>query len=149
MIQNRTYMNPRSSREQNLSRQIADFLSGRYGFDILSLFLIELLVILVLINRLALKFAPLDHLLALIVLVVLFRAFSYNTRARKAEGDKFLSLLGPHSLWITNPLAAVKELSSYKHLSCPQCHGHARVPRKCGHIRVTCPHCNKTFEADS
>ena len=100
MIQNRTYMNPRSSREQNLSRQIADFLSGRYGFDILSLFLIELVVILVLINRLALKFAPLDHLLALIVLVVLFRAFSYNTRARKAEGDKFLSLLGPHSLWL-------------------------------------------------
>ena len=149
MTQNRPYNGSRTPQQPSLSRQITDFLRGRYGFDILSLFLIEIVVVLAIINALTLKFAALSHLLILILVVVCVRALSYNTQARKAEGDKFLSLLGPHSLWITNPVAAVRELTSYKHLPCTYCHKHCRVPRKKGHIRVTCPHCNKTFETDS
>lgn len=140
----------RSSRNtESLSQQIGDFLQGRNGLDELSLFLLEIAVILFVLNTLLFHQLLLSWLIRFLVVYIVFRCMSYNISARRKESYAVVSKLGVFRLCISQPLLFVKEVKDYKHLSCAQCHQHMRVPRGKGIIRVTCPKCNHTFESKS
>ena len=89
-------------------------------------------------------------LLALICLIFCyFRIFSRNIARRRAENQRFLTLIAP----LTRLRARYREKKRQKNLycffKCPQCGTVLRVPKGKGHIRITCKCCSHVFERNS
>ena len=78
-----------------------------------------------------------------------WRMASRNVAQRQRENQAFLKALGPAAAFVRSPRAVFEEHRAYKHLTCPSCHQHVRVPRGKGKLRVTCPSCHTKFDARS
>jgi hypothetical protein len=128
--------------------QVAEFMRGRNGADELCLATLEVAVLLVIINFFANNIVLSILSLALVAYGV-FRIVSTNVNQRRRESMAFAEKLGPVRPWISNPAAAFKNVRTYKHATCPNCHQKVRVPRGKGHIRVSCPRCAQKFDLKS
>jgi len=140
-----------------------NFLTGTYGFDVLSIFL--------LILSMFFNFGQYTRYISyLLMIIVVFRAFSKNTYKRNAELLKFTSLvnkiLGRFGKRLPYPLPkasleaypilfkrmkdnlAKKRQSNkqYKIVKCPNCKQKLRLPRGQKAIIVTCRKCTKEFK---
>lgn len=133
---------------------------GTYGFDLLSIFLLFLSLLL---NPF--KYTRIISLLLL--LIVFFRAFSKNTYKRSQELYKFTSFVNnkilyrfnkrlpniPNSSLNSIPLAfkqigyLIKQKFKYKIIRCPRCNQKLRLPRGKKKIIVTCKTCSFEFKA--
>lgn len=140
-----------------------NFLSGTYGFDILSMFLLVISLLLNL-NHYTIFISP------ILLAIVIFRAFSKNTYKRNAELVKFTSIvnkiLGRFGKRLPYPLPKVslesysllfKQLKyawqqkreykkKYKIVKCPNCKQKLRLPRGQNKIIVTCKRCSHEFK---
>lgn len=132
---------------------------GSYGFDLFSFFL---LVLSTLFN-----FGRYPRMISyLLIIVVLFRAFSKNIYKRSAELTKFINILNrvlgrfgkqiPYNMiprigleGIPQGFKQIKyyfiEKRKFKIVQCPNCKQKLRLPRGQNKIIVTCKRCNHEF----
>lgn len=125
-------------------QKLQRFLYGRYGTDQLNLVLLVISIVLSLCGMLF--FRPLYWLADLLLLYVLFRAFSKNIPARQKENQAFLKVWAPVKGWFSFQKRRFSERKTYKYFKCPSCKQRLRAPRGRGKIEVTCQKCHNVFQ---
>ena len=121
------------------------FMSGRYGSDQLNNFLLILALILLILNLFVIRNPYLATIIWIILIINIFRTYSRNIYKRRAENDKFLSLIQPVKKRI-NIIKSNKNDKMHKYFLCPNCKQTVRVPRGRGQITITCPKCKQKFD---
>ena len=124
------------------------FMTGRYGVDELSKFLLGSTVAMMLVN-LFLRISLLNMLVMLMLLYIYFRMFSRNIQARQAENMKFLGLKNRISMFFKRQAGMRQDLRENHIYKCPSCAQKIRIPRGKGKIVVTCPKCHTEFTKKS
>ena len=132
-------------------RRKKPFLAGRNGPDALSmtasLSACVLLIIAMFVGGTA---SSVLWLLALICLIFCyFRIFSRNIARRRAENQRFLTLIAPLTRLRVRYREKKRQKNLYCFFKCPQCGTVLRVPKGKGHIRIPCKCCNHVFERNS
>lgn len=126
------------------------FMSGRYGQDEFSRFLLPFGFVFFLAGYILMRKAvpagawfTVGRILYLIGFVAIFfnliRTWSRNFEQRRRENEWFVSLK-------RKVLGRTKrDYKNYRYFSCPACKTMVRVPKGKGSIRITCPNCGETF----
>ena len=126
-----------------LREKLRRMMTGRYGVDAFSKFLVTLALVLVLMN---IHFQSFFGTIALILLILVYaRAFSRDYAKRSRENVRFLAWFAPITRFY-NRLRARLTDREHRYLRCPKCKERLRVPRGKGKIRITCPKCGESFE---
>ena len=125
--------------------------NDRYGFDLLSIFMIFISLIL--------NVFPITRIFSFILLILSFyRAFSKKYYKRRQEynvfytyTNKLLNKFGNFHFGNLYPLVesaknSLNEKRNYKITKCPKCHQKLRLPRGKGKIVVTCRRCSNKFD---
>lgn len=136
------------------------FFKGLYGFDSLSIFLLLLSFIF--------NIWPTTRILNLILLlIVVYRAFSKDLQKRRAECTKFLAILNKilgkaglslpanlSTLYSNNFSSLINKINyditqrkKFKIVKCPRCHKKLKLPRGRGKVIITCKKCCTEFKA--
>ncbi len=122
-----------------LKYKIYCFMQGRRGMDYFGRFLMNTALILLMITIFLGRFRLLASILNLIILAILiyanYRMFSRNLYKRELENSKYMA-------WKEK----IKQRKYFKYFKCPNCGQKMRAPKGKGRIKVTCHHCNSTFE---
>ncbi|WP_455682437.1 hypothetical protein [Thomasclavelia sp.] len=124
------------------------FMMGRYGSDQFNMFLLILAIVLMILNLFFIRNSFLSTIVWLILIYSLFRTYSRNIYKRKAENDKYLSLIQPIQKRI-NIIKKNREDHEHKYFLCPECKQTVRVPKGRGKITITCPKCSHKFDKKS
>jgi hypothetical protein len=140
--------NDNNDNKLDLRNRLAQWLEGRNGTDELAMACVWLAIVLYILSLILHSAIPTWIALVLLVYAAL-RMSSRSIAARRRENRLFLSKVGPLGSWLRNPVEAATEAKSYKHLTCPSCGQKLRVPRGRGKMRVTCPKCHESFDAQS
>ena len=134
-----------------------NILTGTYGFDLLSIFLLTI--------SLFLNFGRIPRLISLLIYaIVVFRAFSKNKYKRSLELNKFTNFINnilrrfnkqlPYttnvSLEVIPPMFTrlkytINQKIQYKIVTCPNCGQKLRLPRRKGKIIAPCKRCHNEF----
>lgn len=131
-----------------MKKRFTEFMSGRYGADQLSRFMLGVCLVMLVLNMFT--GIGLVYILSLVLLgICYFRIFSRDYVKRSAENQRYLDFM-----WrfrsrfgkITNRIVQSKDYHIYK---CPSCGQKIRIPRGKGRIRITCPKCRHEFEKKS
>lgn len=122
------------------------FMSGRYGVDHLSNFLLIISIILMTIGTFT-ELRLLNSIAYATLLLSYLRIFSKNVYKRYDENQKFLRFWNPIKLKFSGIITRIKHFRTHKYFKCTSCGKSLRVPRGKGRINVTCPHCHTKFEA--
>lgn len=142
----------------SLMQKMRSFMSGRYGVDALSRFLmISYLVLsfgLGIVSRFVhfeavpIWWTLLVNLPFLIFAWAAFRMISKNIPARSRENDAFIRLRGKLRIWGGQAKDAARRdrvADTHRIYSCPGCGQKVRVPTGKGKVSITCPRCKKEF----
>ena len=127
---------------------VYQFMLGRYGSDQFNVFLVILAIVLMILNLFFIRNSFLSAIVWLILIYSLYRIYSRNIYRRRAENDKYLSIIQP----IQKRISMIKknrEDHEHKYFLCPECKQTVRVPRGHGKITVTCPKCSHKFDKKS
>lgn len=148
----------------------SNFMKGRYGYDELTRALftavIVVLIVSVVSNLLGHFGGSLFYMVSSVtnlistalILYAMFRIFSRNHVARRAENERFLARKRKAGGQRGNRKSAggtgrkqtsKKDEANYKYLDCPHCHQAMRVPRGKGKIAVKCPKCKESTITES
>ena len=125
-----------------------DFMSGRYGTDELSKFMLAVCLVLLVINI----FTRVQgvYLIALVLLgVCYFRMFSRNYVKRSEENRKYLDTVWKIKNWFLKKKNRIIQSQDFHIYKCPSCGQKIRIPRGKGKICITCPKCRNQFEKKS
>lgn len=134
--------------DKSWSSRLVEWMRGRNGSDELGTAVVAVSFVLLLINLFT--GARWVSVLALAAaLYACWRISSTNVAARRAENQRFLSLLEPVLKRAPRTHGSASQAQDYLHLSCPECGQRVRVPRGKGNIRITCPTCQNKFDAHS
>jgi ribosomal protein S27E len=117
---------------------------GRYGPDVLGVVILALATALYAVYLIT-KLYFLRIASYFVLLLCVYRMLSHNIHRRRAENDRFLSIFAPIKNRIKMELNKLRAKKDYKFLKCPGCGNTLRVPRKKGHIKITCPKCGERF----
>lgn len=121
---------------------------GRYGSDMLSLFLVTASLVLWIISGLV-KVQVISTILWVIsyaaLIFSIFRMFSRNYTRRRAENDKFLSLVTPVVQGFQRKRAQMRD-KDHVYFRCPNCGQMLRVPKGKNRISITCRNCGNVFQ---
>ncbi len=131
-----------------LSRRFMAFMSGRNGFDQLSMAILIGSLLLQLVGSLT----GLNVILFLSIALygwALFRIFSKRSPNRAAENQKFLAWWTPISTKIRQFILRLKLRKQYKYFKCPQCGALLRMSRGAGEKDICCPKCQNRFKMKS
>ncbi len=124
------------------------WMMGRYGYDQLSAAL--LIGALVLLSVAQLFAVSVLGLVALLPMGwCMFRVFSRNAPARRAENAKFLRLTAPLTAWGRQVRVRWQHRKTHIYFHCPKCRQSLRVPRGKGKLMVTCSKCGHKFSKKS
>jgi len=126
---------------QNFNRKLK---SGRLTIDELSLFFICLSVITVILILL-LRLPRLSFIAWIPLLISYWRTLSKNRMQRAKENQLFIKHYYPIKSAIQNTYRRVAVKKEHHYFSCEQCSASLRIPKRTGHIKVTCPKCNHSF----
>ena len=127
---------------------VYQFMLGRYGSDQFNVFLVILAIVLMILNLFFIRNSFLSAIVGLILIYSLYRIYSRNIYRRRAENDKYLSIIQP----IQKRISMIKknrEDHEHKYFLCPECKQTVRVPRGHGKITITCPKCSHKFDKKS
>lgn len=126
------------------------FMLGRNGID--ELFYFSFIVYLVLyglnflILGMNLYLAAATYYIQLAILVfTIFRILSRNVAKRRAENEKFLSIITKVAPNFELNVRRIREGRGFTFHKCKQCGSVLRFPRKKGKFNVTCPKCGNQF----
>ena len=75
----------------------------------------------------------------------IFRMFSRNYTSRRAENDKFLSLVSPIVQGFQRERAQMRD-KDHVYFRCPHCGQMLRVPKGKNRISITCRNCGNVFQ---
>ncbi len=134
----------------NFRYKLMQFMSGRYGPDMLTYFLLGCAIAVSFINIFLSIFVSrtVSALVQLIVYALLafavFRFLSRNISARRRENDWFVSKI--------NIIKRKREFNNQKkadkyhvYKKCPYCKAVLRLPHRLGKHKTVCPKCGKEF----
>ncbi len=127
---------------------VYQFMLGRYGSYQFNVFLVILAIVLMILNLFFIRNSFLSAIVWLILIYSLYRIYSRNIYRRRAENDKYLSIIQP----IQKRISMIKknrEDHEHKYFLCPECKQTVRVPRGHGKITITCPKCSHKFDKKS
>ena len=116
----------------------SDFMSKkkRSGMDDLSLFLITIAFIAAII-MIFLSLHRFIFLTWILIIIAYWRSFSKNKAKRSKENQTFTEV---------NPfIKNIPRDAYHTFFNCKKCAQLLRIPKKTGHIKVTCPRCNHKF----
>lgn len=120
------------------------FMTGRYGTDEYSKFLLGTAVALMVLN-LFLRIGIINGAVILLLVYVYFRMFSKNIQKRYAENAKYLQLKGRLFGFFRKEKNRARDLKTHHIYKCPNCKQKIRIPRGKGKICITCPKCGTEF----
>ena len=126
------------------------FMIGRYGIDKLwSVLLIFFFVITLLANAFykvsKITYYAIEIMALVLVVFAIFRVFSKNIEARRAENAKWLKFENSVKGFFKFQNDKFKQRKTHKFVKCKGCKKTLRLPRHKGKINVTCPHCHTQF----
>ena len=126
------------------------FMIGRYGIDKLwSVLLIFFFVIILLANAFykvsKITYYAIEIMAFVLVVFAIFRVFSKNIEARRAENAKWLKFENSVKGFFKFQNDKFKQRKTHKFVKCKGCKKTLRLPRHKGKINVTCPHCHAQF----
>ncbi len=129
-----------------------NFMSGRYGSDNLSRFLLGVCLVCLVLSFFVLP--GFFYVLALAALIWgYYRMLSRNCVARSEENEKYLeikdNLLGRFQKTGQQASKRASETKDYHIYKCPSCGQKIRIPRGKGKICITCPKCGQEFQKRS
>ena len=133
--------NPIKSAIKNFFRLVK---AGQTIYDELSLFLImtALLSVIVLMVFDLHRFALLTWIP---LLVAYWRILSKKRAKRQRENQIFIRYYYPVYAVVKNYYRRITRKSTHVYFPCKECQTELRVPKKTGHIKVTCPKCKYSF----
>lgn len=119
-------------------------MTGRYGVDDLSKFMLYALLALCIIS-IFVRSSILNVILLLGLLLIYFRMLSKNHTKRYQENVKFLQIKDKvlHSFRREKNIAIQKK--DFRIYTCPSCKQKIRIPKGKGKVCVTCPKCQTEF----
>lgn len=134
--------------------KLQSFMAGRYGVDSLWKALIVMYIIVVVLANIVYRFSRLSYyaltVMSLALLIyALFRAFSRNIDARRAENAQWLGLCGRAKAFFRLQSDKLKQRKTHKFVKCSECKRTLRLPRYKGQLMVTCPHCKNQFKVNT
>ncbi len=131
---------------------LRNFMIGRYGTDLLSIFVIIVSMLMTFISSL---FGGNIVVLLLSYLMwgwVIFRTLSRNIAARQKENETFMVFWRwamDHTAglrgWFKTQWNRWRDRKTHKYFRCPKCHQMVRVPKNKGKVRIICPKCKEEF----
>ncbi len=130
---------------RKLFSKITAFLSGRYGLDTLSYFLVILSVVFSVLAMFFLSgyFYAVDLVL---FAIVIFRALSTNFVKRANENRAFINIYKSIKSFASLQVKVFKDRKTHVYRTCPNCKATLRLPKKKGKHTVRCPKCSERFE---
>jgi hypothetical protein len=117
---------------------------GQLSIDELSLFLITF----ALITAILLTILSLNQFVFLTwvpILIAYWRSFSKNRAKRSKENQVFIKYYYPVNSFVKNTYRRLASKQEHRYFKCKACVQELRIPKKTGHIKVTCPKCNYSF----
>lgn len=135
---------------KNLAYKFQKFMTGRYGMDRLWRALLVFYLILILITNIVYRFSHIAYYalsvlsFALIVFAI-FRVFSKNIEARRAENQSWLNFTGKIKGWFLFQKDKFGQRKTHKFVKCKSCKKTLRLPKHKGKLNVTCPYCKTHF----
>ncbi len=133
---------------KSLRQRIAVFMSGRTGFDQLSIACLA--ASLILQFAASLTGVPLLMLLSLAAYgYSLFRVFSRRSYKRQQENEKFSAWMGGVRTKTIQFWKRLRLCRQYKYFKCPQCKTLLRLSRGGGEKEICCPKCRHRFRQKS
>lgn len=128
-----------------MNEKIRQMMSGRWGADQLSRFLLGVAVVFLLLT-----FFTGSHLFSVLGLAVLlysyYRMFSKNFEARRRENDWYLARQDRVTKTLRIQKKRFSDRHEFRYFKCPGCGQSVRVPKGKGHIMITCPRCRTQFD---
>ena len=131
-----------------MREKFARFMSGRYGADQLSRFMVTAALVIMVIN-LFLGWGILSILVLALLVLCYFRMFSRNYQKRYEENLRYTQATARYRYWLSKQKDLWKQRKVYHIYRCPSCKQKVRVPRGKGKIIVTCPKCHTEFQKRS
>lgn len=140
-----------------ISDRIKQFLVGRYGGDGLNTVLSAVSFVSFLAGMIIASAAGgsaagvilgwVFYIVAIgLLALVMFRTFSKNLTARRAEYEWYRShITAPIAKWRSERKTRKAQAATHCFFKCPGCRQTVRVPKGKGKIKITCPKCGKTF----
>ena len=125
-------------------QKIREMLKGRYGTDEFSLAILIAAIFCLLLSYISIIAC---YLSIALYSYCIFRMLSRNFEKRSKENMRYLSIRNSIRTGISQGFTRLKNGKKYKYVRCPECKTLIRLPRKVGHVNVTCPKCNKDFNA--
>ncbi len=124
------------------------FMTGRYGADNLSKFLLKFILVLWVLSMFIRS--SLLYMLALLLMgYVYFRMFSKNISKRYQENQRFLKTKNQLLGKFRSKKSEMAQRKTHHIYRCPGCRQKIRVPRGKGRICITCPKCKIEFTKTS
>lgn len=133
---------------QKLLIKTSHFMTGRHGFDQLSLALLGLTLVLSLIAGFS-NSLILSILSPIVLVVCYYRVFSKKLYKRQQENYKFLRLWYPVRDWFKKKYQRLQGMKTHKYFKCKNCKQTLRVPRGRGKLVITCPKCKTEMHKKS
>ena len=134
--------------------KITSFMRGRYGFgygraDRINLCLICSYIILGIVNIFVRNIVA-TYIISAVsigaVAYLLFRMFSTNIPARRAENDNFCLVFRAIGGFFKYNFRKIKDIGKARYRKCPNCGATLRLPKKSGKHTVCCPRCKNRFD---
>ena len=127
-----------------MREKFARFMSGRYGADQLSRFMVTAALVLMVIN-LFLGWGILSILVLALLVLCYFRMFSRNYQKRYEENLRYTQATARYRYWLSKQKDLWKQRKVYHIYRCPNCRQKIRVPRGKGRIAIRCRKCGTEF----
>ncbi len=140
-----------------LSERLKQFLIGRYGGDGLNTVLSIISFVSFLAGMIIASAAGgsltgvilgwVFYIVAMgLIALVVFRTFSKNLTARRAEYEWYRShIVAPITKKRNERRTRKAQAATHCFFKCPSCRQTVRVPKGKGTIKITCPKCGNTF----
>ena len=125
--------------------RLAGFMSGRNGYDQLSLFTLGIALALVIVNLFVHSVVIVIIEYALLIWTV-FRALSKNTYRRSIENGKFTAFWERLKRFFLLQKNKIRDRKTHVYRKCPHCKTVLRLPKIKGSHGVTCPRCSSRFD---
>lgn len=128
----------------SFKERLMRFFSGRNGTDAICYALFAAYLLVAVLNLFISSFI-LWCLGWCIIAYLWFRVFSRNIYKRRAENERFISLILRVKRYFKIRRRAFSERKLYSYKKCIHCKSTLRLPKKKGKHTVKCPRCGKEF----